>query len=354
MFTMTRNSFILIFLGLLVCAQPAAARVVEQLTLARVPVADRSDIEFARGTSKALELVLVKLTGDSRTPRSERGRAVLAKAKRLVQQFGYEKSKLAGNADELLLRVEFDPQVLTDEMRANGLVLWGKERPETRLYVVVTNAGERLLLSDEAAPPGSAAEAIRAIILRQAQNRGIPVSFPNIETASLIESSGTASNILLSAQSVEQDSRVDGVAAVVFSGSEIGLWEADWAFQIGDQRESFSDQGDLVALLAEEATDSLADLIGRRYANPVLLGHKESLRLVVSGLYDERDFARVTRYLDSLDGVEGLFIQRVSGDALELSAVVQGGQAGLEQSVAFGRVIAPVEGVPGQFRLLGR
>ena len=89
----------------LFCTQPVAARVVEQLTLARVPVADRSDIEFARGTSKALELVLVKLTGDSRTPRSERGRAVLAKAKRLVQQFGYEKSKLGGNSDELLLRV---------------------------------------------------------------------------------------------------------------------------------------------------------------------------------------------------------------------------------------------------------
>ena len=107
----TPKMFILLCLAAFFCAQPVYARVVEQLTLARVPVADRSDIEFARGTSKALELVLIKLTGTSRTPRTERGRAVLAKAKRLVQQFGYEKSTVVNGDESLLLRVEFDPQV---------------------------------------------------------------------------------------------------------------------------------------------------------------------------------------------------------------------------------------------------
>ena len=350
----TPKMFILLCLAAFFCAQPVYARVVEQLTLARVPVADRSDIEFARGTSKALELVLIKLPGTSRTPRTERGRAVLAKAKRLVQQFGYEKSTVVNGDESLLLRVEFDPQVLTEEMRANGLVLWGKERPETRLYIVVRSMDEQLLLSSAPPQPGTAAETISAIVKRQAQNRGIPTSFPAPATAALIDTSGSLASILNAALAVEADSDADGVAVAIFEGSELGLWEADWVFQIADQRESFTDQGDLVALLAEEATDSLADVIGRRYANPVLLGLKESISLTVTGLYDEHDFARVTRYLNSLDGVEALFIQRVANDEMEISAVVQGGYAGLEQSVTFGKILSPVEGGNGQFRLLRR
>ena len=346
--------FILLCLAPLFGVQSICARVVDQLTLARVPVADRSDIEFARGTSKALELVLVKLTGNSRTPRTERGRAVLAKAKRLVQQFGYEKPTAATGDESLLLRVEFDPQVLTEEMRANGLVLWGKERPETRLYIVVRTPQEQLLLSSASQQSGTAAETIRAIIKRQAQNRGIPTSFPAPDMAALIDTSGGLASVLSAALAVEQDSDADGVAVAIFEGSDLGLWEADWLFQIVDQRESFSNQGDLVALLAEEATDSLADVIGRRYANPVLLGHKESISWTIVGLYDEHDFARVTRYLSSLDGIEDLFIQRVTTEEMGMSAVVQGGYAGLEQSVTFGKILLPVDGSSSQFRLLRR
>ena len=329
----------------------AQARVVEHLTLARVPVSDRSDIEFARGTSKALELVLVKLTGNSRTPKTQQGRAVLAKAQRLVQQFGYEKSRTG--SDALLLRVEFDPQVLTEQMRASGLVLWGKERPETRLYVVVNNAGTSSIMSAELPTPASVEADIREIILRQANNRGIPISFPELANVALIDPNLAPSAILDSVLAAGQGT-ADGVAVAVFDGSVGGLWEVRWLFQIANDTEKFSNQGDLVTLLAEEATDSLADIIGRRYANPVLLGHKESVQLKVGGLYDAEDFARVARYLKSLDSVENLFIQRVSDQQLIMSAVVQGGYTGLEQSIAFGKVLAPVADSPGEFQLLVR
>ena len=351
---MRQSKFLQLFLLGLVLASyfsDTPARVVEHLTLARVPVADRSDIEFARGTSKALELVLIKLTGNSRTPKTQQGRAVLAKAQRLVQQFGYEKSRTAG--DSLLLRVEFDPQVLTEQMRASGLVLWGKERPETRLYVVVKNAGNITTLSAQSPPSGTVEADIREIILRQASNRGIPVSFPDLASATLVDVTNSPSAILDSVMATEQ-SGADGVAVAVFDGSVGGLWEGRWLFQIANDNEAFSNQGDLVALLAEEATDSLADVIGRRYANPVLLGHKESVQLTVGGLYDAQDFARVARYLKSLDSVENLFIQRVIDEKLIMSAVVQGGYTGLEQSIAFGKVLTPVADSPGEFRLIVR
>ncbi|MEM7466800.1 MAG: DUF2066 domain-containing protein [Pseudomonadota bacterium] len=331
------------------------ARVVDKLTSARVPVADRSDIEFARATSKALELVLVKLTGDSRTPKSTQGRSVLSKAQRLVQQFGYEKSASSGGAAEanLLLRVEFDPEVLSSEMRQAGLVLWGKERPETRVFIVVRGAGSATVVSNQRTSDENAAE-IQSIVARQATNRGIPISFPEPAVAAQINVGGSAAEILAHASELEQANRVDGVAVAIFEGSPLGLWEAQWLFRVANEQESFANEGDLVALLAEEATDSLADVIGSRYANPALLGRNESVQLQVTGIYDGTDFARVATYLKSLDGVEQLFVHRAQNDRISLSAVVQGGYAGLAQSIAFGRLLEPVDSSPGEFRLVGR
>ena len=133
-----------LLLGILVSATAPAASV-SDLNAARVPVADRSDIEFARATANALEAVLVKMTGNSATPGTSAGRAVVARAKRLIQQYGYETVSGAGtNTEQLLLRVEFDPNALAAEMRARDIAIWGKERPNTYLSLVLKNGnGER-------------------------------------------------------------------------------------------------------------------------------------------------------------------------------------------------------------------
>ena len=318
------------------------ARVVGDLTLARVPVLDRSDIEFARGTSKALESVLVKLTGNSRTAQTTQGRAVVAKAKRLVQQFVYEKSTPSDGVENLLLRVTFDEPALADAMRNQGLVLWGKERPATRLYVTIKNGADSSPLTSNGIEPDSLEAQLAEIILGKADNRGIPVSFPSPAQAALFAPSGNLSAALSAALALEQESDADGVAVAVFEASESGLWESQWRFQMGSETGQFSGQGDIAALLAEENTDSLADIIGKRFANPALLSRKESVRLKIHGIYDASDYARVTRYLNSLDSIGDLFLQQAQGDAIILSALVQGGYQGLGQSIAFGKVLTPL------------
>lgn len=326
--------------------QPCAGRVVENLTLARVPVLDRSDIEFARGTAKALEAVLVKLTGDSRVPRTSEGRAVLAKAKRLVQQFGYEKAPRAlGADDELLLRVEFDAQALSEEMLGQGLVLWGKERPETVIYVTIRNENGSNVLSQASLGAQTPEAEILSIIERQAARRGIPVRFPDLSAAALVDNATDIDPSLLIGAA-------DGLAIANFEKSPSGIWDSRWSIQISGEQQSFSNEGDMVTLLAEEATDSLADLIGRRFANPNVLGHLESIQLKISGIRDGRDFARVTQYLNSLDSVRDLFIQSTQGSEMIVRASIQGGYQGLGQSLSFGNVLVPLGDLPGEYQVL--
>jgi hypothetical protein len=125
----------LVLLLLALCASFVDAADVDNLYSARVAVKDRSDAEFKRGMARALEAVIVKLTGSSAEARTKAARAVVGQASRLVQQFGYERPLTSGpDTDDLILRAEFDARVLTNEMRSRGLVVWGKERPDTLVW----------------------------------------------------------------------------------------------------------------------------------------------------------------------------------------------------------------------------
>ena len=92
------------------------------------------------------------------------------------------------------------------------------------------------------------------------------------------------------------------------------------------------------------------------------------MRLKIHGIFNASDYARVTRYLTSLDSIDDLFLQQADGDAIILSASVQGGYQGLGQSIAFGNVLAPyfqevgIDGLsesssgplPGEYQLIVR
>ena len=139
-----------------------------------------------------MEIVIVKLTGNSASPQSGSGRAVVKQAKRLVQQFGYEQQGIGvASANELVLRVEFDARVLGEEMRSNRLALWGKERPETLVWLVLDDTNGRNIL--EANDPHE----IMRVMKDRARVRGIPIAFPVADIADTIALPDELSSVAL-------------------------------------------------------------------------------------------------------------------------------------------------------------
>ena len=122
---------------------------------------------------------------------------------------------------------------------------------------------------------------------------------------------------------------------------------------IGGRSARFTRNGDIVELLAEEATDTIADAIAHRYANPALLAQVEEVAVRVVGLRNSTEFARARQYLQSLDAVQQLFIDRIADGALHLRLSVRGGLERLRQSVNFGSVLVADELSPQDFRLAG-
>jgi len=338
---------LLVFFG-----NSASAADVGNLYSARVRVADRSDTEFKRGIAKALEAVIVKLTGSSATARTKSARAVVGQAKRLVQQFGYERpadGSIAGTP-QLMLRVEFDSRVLTREMRSRGLVVWGKERPDTLVWLVIDDsAGRRLLGALDEHP-------IMDAIRNRAAARAIPVVFPlgDIGEATSVPTAATAAE--LDAVLVENSAKYDVRSILIGQIVQVmpALWESRWRLGVANETLTWDQQGDLAALMGEEAADTLADALGRRYASPAVHVGADKVVLTVRKVASPDDYARTERYLRTLDSVTNLLVSRVDNNGIVFDLDVQGGAVALRQSISFGQTLAPDPDNPGIYLLTPR
>ncbi|MFT4581923.1 MAG: hypothetical protein ACI915_000674 [Gammaproteobacteria bacterium] len=333
---------------LAIYSDTAVASDVRNLNSARVRVADRSDAEFKRGTAKALEAVIIKFSGNSAAAQAKSARAVIGQAERLVQQFSYERPRDAlSSADGLVLRVEFDSVVLQEEMRARQLVVWGKERPDTLIWLVIDDESGRRLLGMQ-----DTHQAMR-VLKRRAAERGIPLVFPRAdvsESATLSQASSTAELVsALSRYSDTYNARSVLVGYLVRAPS--GMWETDWRLNGQGETSGWEQLGDVVELLAEEAADSLADALGRRYAGSSQHSAEELVAVSVRGLTSARDYARTERYLSSVDSVRSLMVRQINAESITFDLTVNGGLRALTQTISFGNVLRPDPRDPSVFDL---
>lgn len=339
-------------LAMLCVVAAANAKDVAGLNSARVPVADRSDTEYKRGIAKALSAVLVKMTGSTAAARSKAGRGIVGQAQRLVQQFGYERTagSPGSNSSRLYLRVEFDARVLGEEMRARNMVMWGKERPDTLIWLVIDEPNGRSVISTHDD------NAISRAVNSRALARGIPVVLPlgDISEASVVSSVSSSAELTTALQTASEKYGVGSSLVGHLKQITPNLWEADWVLQVTGESLRWDQQGDIVALLAEEATDNLADALGRRYASATMTGQSEAVAVTVKGLHSPQDYARTERYLRSLDSVSNLLVRRVDEQGIIFDVTVQGGLRALAQSISFGQTLVPDPGDVSAFHLNAR
>lgn len=325
----------------------AAAADVDGLYRASVPVDDRSPGELARGTRAALSGVLVKLTGDRQAAARSSAAEVLGEASSLLYKYGYADAP-GVDGDELTLSAEFDPSALRGALERHGISTWGKERPETLIWLLVDEPGQRRIASND--EPGRWGEAV----LERAESRGIPVLLPlvDIEAAQVV--SGAAGWSDLAEGSLRLSARYGPPAVLVGYLREAvpGIWEADWRLRVGQEDYQWRHEGGMPDLLVDDGINALADALARRFADPAMLARADDLDLAIVGLATAHDYATVVNYLEELDTVAELFVRGVDAQRLAVVVRARGGRTAFDQSVAFGRVLAPVRGQVGVYALL--
>ncbi|WP_419709108.1 DUF2066 domain-containing protein [Pseudomonas sp. NFX224] len=285
------------------------AETVKGLYQVREPVSGQSPEERDQATQRALDTLVLRLTGDPKAAQSPGLAAVRKDPQQIITQFGYD----AGPPE--VLKVDFDPGTTEQALRRAGLAMWGANRPSILGWWLNDNTEGSSLVGD--------GQASAVPLRRAAQHRGLPLRLPLADLNEQIVA--TAPNLESAdptpLRSASERYNADALLAV-HAREEGGQWQAKWRLWLGDQKEAGNVQGADQAAVADAVMLAVNERLAPRFvAKP---GASTPQLLEVKGMNLER-YAALGRLLEPFGGrpqsVDGdRILYRVNGSAEQLRA----------------------------------
>jgi hypothetical protein len=328
------------FLVLALClllGLPATASALEVGALYRSEVAvetrDRPERQEAFAT--ALDEVLVRITGNRSIAAFPEAQSLRDTAARYVLQFRYRDTPEA----ELPFRIEvrFDGAALERVLLAQGLPVWGSERPATLMWVAVQDRTQRRLAGAEEGDPA------RAALQDAARLRGLPLVFPlfDLEDQGRVAFADVAGGFDEAVLAASQRYAADAVVVARALRERTG-WSTRWRLYLGGQAEQWESRGAGLREALEEGVHDLAGRLASRLATSGLSGPGAGTLVAVTDLDSLGDLARVRDYLSGLAPVQSVRSYRVGAGRVDFLTELRGDARDLERLVRLGSVLEPL------------
>lgn len=297
-----------LFVGCLSLVSLAShAETVKGLYQVREPVTSQAPEERDQATQRALDTLVLRLTGDPKAAQSPGLAAVRKDPQQIISQYGFD----AGPPE--VLKVDFDPASTEQALRRAGLSLWGANRPSILGWWLNDSAEGSSLVGD--------GQAAAAPLRRAAQHRGLPLRLPLADLSEQLVA--TAPNLegtdAAPLRGASERYNADALLAV-HAREEGGQWQAKWHLWLGDQKEAGSVQGADQAAVADAVLLAVSQRLAPRFV--VKPGASGEQLLEVQGMNLEH-YATLGRLLEPfgarLQSVDGnRILYRVNGSAEQL------------------------------------
>lgn len=266
---------------------------VSDLYQVREPVASQQPDERAAALGRALDTLVLRLTGKADAAQNPALAALHKDPQQIVSQYGYEGDKLL---------VDFDPISTERSLRQAGLSLWGGNRPAILTWWLNDASEGSSLVGDGL---GSAE------VLRQAaQHRGLPLRLPLADLSEQLVATpeALAANDPAALRTASERYAADALLTVL-AREDNGQWQAQWRLWLGDEREQGQVQGADQAALADAILLAVSQRLAPRFI--VAPGAADSLMLEVQGV-DLNRYAELQRILEPFAAQ----LRKVQGDTL--------------------------------------
>lgn len=319
-------------LALLLCALvlPAQARVIPDLYEVVEAVPSRGATDRAAASSRGLERVFVRVTGDAAIGNNAQLQPVLKGAQQFLQSYRYEREE-----NQLYLHLSYDPQAVSDKVHRLQLPMWPNNRPGTLVWMAVDTLRDgRSALSQEQYPE------LFAALDGMAIERGLPVEFPVMDQNDL-------RNMPLG-NLWAQDERAAERAGVRYRPDATLMgrlletsgqrWQGNWLLIHGGRSYAFDASGSTMEEVALRGIDEAADLLAKRYAvRPGDTGTQSAVVLEVSGIDSFADYTEASAYLEGLAQVSSAELRSVNQDRMRFALTTSSQIEKLRDALALNR-----------------
>lgn len=324
-----------------------SAAEVKDLFSVDIPVHGQGDTERLQAIREGLATVMIKVSGRRETPAMPEMETVLNSPMQYVQQFRYYKLPQEwqqavddkGRFYSQLLRVSYDGQAVSHLLREAKLPVWGRARPSTLVWLAVEDWNQRTVLGAGNLP------AIREVLQRQANQRGLPLIFPLLDLQD--QSALGYADIWGDFQDAIMQASARYQAGSVLVGrvyrQAANQWQARWTMYLQDEVQHWVTEGLQQQQVLSDGMDIAADRFAERFARLPTGADNSQVTLKIFDVESLPAYARVMKYLESLDLTKDVLVDRLDGDSVTLSLTLRGDLQRLEQAIVFGETLAPLK-----------
>ena len=306
-------------------SMPLGAVEVVTLYTAEVPLDQEADDPRGAAYAAALRQVLLRVSGSELANDEELVALLFPEPRSFVTQF-------RPGAEETLW-VSFDGLAIDQVLRDSGQPIWGAERPLTLVWLAVDwGQGVREIVAADD-PERMEQESrsidrnrmIRERLLEIADQRGLPLVFPLLDTTDL--QSVTFADIWggFDAAVVDASERYGADSVLIGRVRPASNQANRWTYYFGDQEVALSGPPEL-------ALGQVADILASEFAIGGNLS-LESVVLNISGVVSIEGYGNVQRMLEEIPVIEGFAAIEVGGDRISYRVEARGGAARLSRAL---------------------
>lgn len=319
-------------LALLLCALvlPAQARVIPDLYEVVEAVPSRGATDRAAASSRGLERIFVRVTGDAGIGSNPQLQPLLQEAQQHLQSYRYERED-----NQLYLHLAFDPQVVSEKVHKLQLPMWPNNRPDTLVWMAVdTLQGGRGALSESDYPE------LFAALDGMAIERGLPVEFPVMDLND--QRNMPLGNLWALDESAAERAGVRYRPDASLMGRLLEtsgqLWQGSWLLIHGGRSYAFDTSGSSLEEVAMRGIDEAANLLAQRYAvRPGDTGTRSAVVVELSGIDSFADYTEASAYLRGLAQVSSAELLSVNQDRMRFSLTTSSRMENLRDALALNR-----------------
>ena len=303
-------------------ADIALAVTVEGLYVAEITTQSQTALQRTRDAQEGLTQVIRRLSGRGEFADNPVIAAAIRRPDNYYSEYSYSGIEtLLQDEEEIVpsqvIRISFEPNLVSKLLRDAGLLVWGSNRPNVLLWIALGDGHKRELLNE------TGADEFNIELKQQAQLRGLPVYYPlwdleDTASLSLAEIWGSFLDRIDRASSRYQP---DTILTARLQQESSGLWSANWNVNLeGRWRMNEVDIG-TKQQLAISMIAQIAEEFSRRYA---VDSSQKHLLMTIEGINNVESYARASHYLESLSPIVEVNVVSVEDDLVRYRLSAEG------------------------------